>query len=195
MKTAYKKFIKIIIWLSLIIFIIRLLIGITTVFELIEDKQMFQLSYTFFGYCGESVGISFLLSAIYERWLWRYLNFYKVPVLSKHFTGTFVSAYDNKERSAELTIRQTFLSVYVSMKTSESWSNSLYSELLEHNGTYKLFYTYVNEPKAELFERSNIHYGSVELTVESSNHLYGNYYTNRKTNGSMNFLSVKDNNK
>ena len=49
----------------------------------------------------------------------------------------------------------------------------------------KLIYTYLNNPRAEL--QSPIHYGTVIIDIDNPNRLEGNYYTGRKTRGSMRF--------
>ena len=53
-------------------------------------------------------------------------------------------------------IEQSFLTVKVKLKTSEGSSNSITASIVNDNGTQKLIYTYLNNPRAEL--QSPIHY-------------------------------------
>ncbi|MBQ6626301.1 MAG: hypothetical protein IIX27_03315, partial [Ruminococcus sp.] len=52
-----------------------------------------------------------------------------------------------------------------------------------------LIYTYQNEPKGEIQDRSPIHYGTAILDVTNPNEIKGNYYTSRNSRGSMTFGS------
>ena len=59
---------------------------------------------------------------------------------------------------------------------------------IETEGDWKkIIYIYQNEPRAELTDRSALHKGTAELWIEESGELAGNYYTGRKTKGSMRF--------
>ncbi|MGT2797676.1 Cap15 family cyclic dinucleotide receptor domain-containing protein [Streptococcus intermedius] len=82
-------------------------------------------------------------------------------------------------------MEQSFFTVKVKLKTSESSSNSITASIVNDNGTQKLIYTYLNNPRAEL--QSPIHYGTVIIDIDNPNRLEGNYYTGRKTRGSMRF--------
>lgn len=53
---------------------------------------------------------------------------------------------------------------------------------------YPLVYIYFNEPRAEIQDRSAIHYGTAMLKISKHKELTGNYYTGRNSKGSMKFL-------
>lgn len=43
------------------------------------------------------------------------------------------------------------------------------------------------KPDLKLYDRSKMHYGTVFLVCDNPKHLYGDYYTDRKTIGSITF--------
>lgn len=85
--------------------------------------------YDLFGYTGEAINLATLLSITYERWLWKFNPLESTPVLSKKYTGSLISSYDNIERNAELEIKQTFLTIQIILITGESKSKSLSSTI------------------------------------------------------------------
>ena len=187
----FKKLISLFAWVSVILFIIRLLISINEVVLFVSENQWLKLVYSFIGFAGEAIAVSGLLQIIYDKWLWkfRFFNFWKIPVLAKRYKGAFVSSYDGKERSAELSIKQSFLTIKVKMKTEESWSYSINETLEENNGVMVLTYTYLNEPDLKLLDRSRMHFGTATLVCDNVEELTGNYYTNRQTTGTMQFFA------
>ena len=187
MGNNYKRILSLFAWLSLILFVVRMLITIQDVVDMINNSKILELIYSFVGYAGEAIFVSGLLLLFYNKFLWKYLNFWRVPVLAKHYSGTFISSYDNKEREAELIVQQTFLSIKVKMKTAESWSCSICESLENHDGVNLLTYTYLNKPDSKLYDRSKMHYGTVTFDCDDPHHLKGDYYTDRKTTGSMVF--------
>lgn len=195
MGEQYKKFGKISIWLAIVIFIIRSGLSLGDISELVNNSNMVKLSYTLFGFAGESIGISTVIMASFNVSFWKckYINKYiaKTPVLHKKYSGTFESSYDNKVRSGELYIKQTFLKVTVTFKTGESFSDSILASIEEIHGVERLVYTYINEPRGELRDRSPLHYGTASLRI-NKNSLQGDYYNDRKFTGSMKMKSVED---
>ncbi len=191
MKNNYKRIIKLFAWLSLALFVIRTLITINDVLDMISSTKVWELVYNFIGYAGEAVSVATLFLLVYNKFLWRVLNFWKIPVLAKEYKGTFVSSVDGKERDAELFVKQTFLSIKIKMRTSESWSISICENLHIQNGVNILTYTYINRPELRLYERSKIHCGTVSFDCDHQNYLQGDYYTDRKTSGSMTFVAKK----
>lgn len=115
-----------------------------------------------------------------------------MPVLAKQYSGSFVSDWQNKNETYEagLEIKQSFLNVSIVFKSGESRSYSVLSAIDTKGDSKRLVYNYQNEPKAELANRSTIHKGTAELWIETNGELIGNYYTNRKTGGSMSFKPV-----
>jgi hypothetical protein len=172
-------------WLLVIFFVLRCAVSIH---EIISEFSIYAL----FGYAGEAISITTFLAVIYEKWLWKYDISNKMPRLYKNYKGSFVSSYDNKRRSAEITITQTLLTVNVNMTTKESHSTSMTATVTEILGEQKLIYTYNNVPDAKVRERSPIHYGTVILDCTNIEELTGSYFTDRKTTGDIHMKKVND---
>ena len=119
-----------------------------------------------------------------------------MPVLAKKYKGKIRFHRDDidQERDSEIGIEQTFLNVTVRLGTDESSSSSVTATIKEENGSKMLIYTYLNTPRAEIQDRSAIHYGTAMLNVDDPKHLTGNYYTTRLSRGSMDFEEVVENN-
>ena len=94
----------------------------------------------------------------------------ELPVLAKHYKGTITFVWDGvkQTRNSEIWIDQTFLNVSVKLGTNESTSNSVTAGIEKVNNEQQLIYTYLNTPKAELQDRSAIHYGTAMLCVDDS---------------------------
>lgn len=182
MKNQQKKLIKICVWSAVILFAIRCAISLKAVIAGIS-------LYDLFGYASEAISVAVIFSGIYEKFLWRFIPFENTPKLEKHYEGTLKSNYDNIERKASLEIKQTLLSVYVTLVTEESKSKSISSSIDDVLGEMQLTYCYLNTPKAEYRKRSEIHYGTATLSITDSKTLDGQYYTDRATSGDMTFVA------
>lgn len=192
MDSNWKKFLQISLWLTVILFLIRLLISWSDVTQLLSDHSIGELTYSLFGYIGEAIGASAVLMALFNKWLWKtrlFSRIHKCPILHKKYTGEFVSDYDQKTRAGTLTVRQTFLTIAVRFISGESSSKSITASFEDTDTFPTLVYTYINEPKGNIQERSPKHYGTVVFDVSDPDHITGNYYTDRKTKGYMDFLA------
>ena len=95
-----------------------------------------------------------------------------------------------------ITIRQTLLSISITMKSGESTSYSS-RENLEPDYANKLFrvwYSYSNEPKAAVRHRSAPHNGVAFLEIDwddNRNKLVGRYYNDRGSSGDMDIKRTK----
>ena len=190
MRETYKKFVTYSIWVAIILFVVRCVIAKNEIGNYISMSTWGVLGYNVFSYAGEAIGVMFLLMAFFNKiaWKWKFINkFVDMPVLAKRYTGTFVSDWqsENKTYDASLEIKQTFLNVSIVFKSGESRSYSILSTIDTISDSKRIIYNYQNEPRAELAERSTIHKGTAELWLEDSGELVGNYYTSRKTSGSM----------
>lgn len=125
---------------------------------------------------------------LYERKLWRYNPLESTPKLSKKYTGTLVSSYDNIKREATLEIKQTLFTIRITLTTNESKSKSLSATIEEILGEKQLVYCYLNTPEAIFRDRSEIHFGTAILCVDKPEKIMGQYYTDRKTVGDMYFV-------
>lgn len=181
MKDGVEKFIKSTVWVAIIFFGSRCGVSWKSIVENISI-------YDLFGYAGEAVGLATVIMAAYERWLWRINPFETTPALKKIYTGKIVSSYDNIERPIELYIKQSLLSVQITMVSAESRSNSLSASVTGINGENSLIYHYLNTPQSKYRDRSEVHYGTAVLTIIDGTMLKGRYYTDRKTNGDIELI-------
>lgn len=184
------KFIKICMWVLAVVLLIRCLISNSDIKECFDDGKIIALCYNLFGYIGEAIGITTIVMLWFNQWGWRikWISLlHGIPVLASKYNGTFISDFDNVERKGTLTVSQTFLNVSVVFKTSESSSRSMLASFSNVQGQIYLIYMYQNEPRAEIQDRSPIHYGTTMLNVSDPFKLEGNYYNGRKYRGSMIF--------
>lgn len=182
MKNQQKKIVNICVWSSVILFVIRCIFSWASILEGVS-------AYDLFGYAGEAISVAVILSGAYERFLWKINPFESTPKLEKRYVGKLKSSYDHVERDASLEIKQTLLSVHVTLITNESKSKSLSASIDDILGEMQLTYCYLNTPKSEYRARSEIHYGTATLSVANPQILEGQYYTDRKTSGDMIFTS------
>lgn len=181
MTERYNKFTKQSIWFTIGIFCLRCFFSGT---KLITEFSAYDL----YGYAGEAIAFSALVMVLYEKWLWKYNRFEKTSVLKKRYKGTLLSTYDNAEREAILEIKQTLLSINVVFITKESRSKSISASIEKVQDEWQLTYCYLNVPKANVRDRSAIHYGTALLCIENTDRIHGQYYTDRKTTGDMEFI-------
>lgn len=189
-----RKFMSISIWLTAILLLSRCLISWTDVKTMWEAGHIYNLCYSFFSFIGEAIGAAAIIMVLFNKWAWKWkwLRWmHDMPVLAKKYNGIFISDYDGEKRSGVIVIDQTFLTLAVQLKTSESHSRSLVASFCEVQSVRYLIYTYMNDPRAEIQERSPMHYGTAMLDASNPMMLEGNYFTGRKSRGSMKFEAVK----
>lgn len=186
MKDKFDSLLKKSMWLALLAFVVRCFISWS------EIKQGIFV-YDLIGFAGEAIGISAIIVVVYEKYLWKIDPFEKTPRIFGMYSGTLKSNYDGKERKATLKIKQTLLTVEVMLKTEESTSRSILGTTKIIFGENELIYTYLNEPKVSVRNRSEIHYGTATFILDEKDILIGRYYTDRNTIGDMEFK--KQNNK
>lgn len=185
MDKKYGKLIKIAMWIAIVLFIIRCIISW-------ESIKASITAYELFGYAGEAIGLAVILTALYERKLWRYSPWEETPKLQAKYVGTLVSTYDNVMREGTLDIKQTLTTVSVIFSTKESKSRSLSASIDEIMGEKQLTYCYMNIPESKYRDRSAIHFGTAMLTISKEGTLKGQYYTERKNLGDMEFVAVEE---
>lgn len=180
MENQYQKIVKLSTWGSVILFCLRCALSWQDILQTVS-------LYDLFCYAGEAIGIAVIFTVFYEKWLWRINPLDKTPKLHKQYTGVLKSSYDNVERQAKINIKQSMLSVHVSLITEESSSSSISASIDSILGENQLIYCYLNTPKSEFRNRSEIHYGTAVFSLADPSHLIGRYYTDRKTSGDMTF--------
>jgi hypothetical protein len=188
MREQFIKLIKSFVWLGIVLLIIRCFFSRES---LINNFSLYDV----FGYIVESVGLSVILITFYERFLWRYNPFEATPVLKKRYKGVLRSTYDGLDLEATLEIHQTLLTISIVLHTGESKSKSITASIEIILGEKQLTYCYLNTPNASVRNRSDIHYGTAMLCVDDVNKLKGQYFSDRKTTGDIEFTPDEVNSK
>jgi hypothetical protein len=111
--------------------------------------------------------------------------------------GQIVSTWVNPDTGqtvppieAYIAITQTASTIRMRLMTAESESELLGASILpDSDGLPRLFGTYRNTPRQEFRHRSQIHHGGLFLNIhgEPPRLLEGQYWTDRKTTGSLRF--------
>ena len=140
----------------------------------------------------ESTGYSVIAIVVYERYLWKYNPFVRMPRLKKKYTGILSYNYKGKfgEKNVEIEIKQSFLSTHVKLKSDEISSKTITSDLVEENGEFVIYYTYITNPLSRCSDENPIQVGTCKLVIDNINDIRGNYWTNRKTIGDLHFHSI-----
>ena len=184
MKSQQKKMNNICVWSAVALFVLRCILS----WESILNGTS---AYSLFGYASEAISVAVIFIGVYEKVLWRFNPFESTPKFARRYTGKIKSTYDYVERDASLEIKQTLLSIHVTLITGESKSKSLSASIDEVLGEMQLTYCYLNTPKSEYRYRSEIHYGTATLSAGNPAILEGQYYTDRNTTGDMVFTAEK----
>lgn len=198
MSEAAKRFMKMCIWCTILLFVFRCWIDRSNLSSIVTEHKIAECSYSLYGYAGEAIGIATVFMTFFNKWLWKckFFNWLAggMPILSKRYKGTITFIWEGKKqtRDSEIAIEQTFLSVTVKLGTDESSSNSVTASIETINNEKQLVYTYLNTPKAELQSRSAMHYGTAMLRIDTPDRITGNYYTSRLSSGSMDFRAVPE---
>ena len=134
------------------------------------------------------------ICTLFVSWAWKWKIFQDwlvpFPCLSGKWDGEIVSTYNSENRSipVNVVIKHHFFNIQIKVKTGESNSISTCGsfDIDEDRGLKQLIYSYQNNPKATVRERSEIHYGTTRLEInDDANILEGEYWTSRKTTGDM----------
>ena len=166
---------------------------ILTVFKIqyisFESLKKFPMAVTF----------AVIIRSIFIVWAWKLIPFiHNTPILEGEWSGNFESSWKNQNSlpatgSIRAKISQPdIFSVSIEQTTKESISRSYGAELKKSgNETYILSYSYLNEPNANVRDRSAISYGSVRYTINAKPlSIKGNYWTDRKTTGTVELTKI-----
>lgn len=148
------------------------------------------------------VTIDLFVIFIFSKWLWKLRIFRGWLVPFENLNGTWIgeirSSWIDKDTSeriapipAMLTIKQSFFSISCKMFTSEMNSTSYVEDFvisLERQ-VKQLTFSYTSNPNVLLDSRNLPHNGSVifDIIINPSHKLEGKYWTDRKTNGKLEF--------
>ena len=143
--------------------------------------------------------------ALWDRYLWRWKPFCYLdwkPNLRGTWQGLLHSDYRMHETGERrinietyLVIRQTYSKINIRLMTAESGSESLSANLFaDGEGLFTLASSYRNTPRISVRERSPISHGGMSLSVRGKpvHMLEGEYFTDRKTKGEMEFVARSD---
>ncbi|PGY94668.1 hypothetical protein [Bacillus cereus] len=140
---------------------------------------------------------------IFKKFLWGICPnlFYKIrvtnsPYLGGNWTGYLHSDYIYPETNktgdpikASMKIIHKFDCIRIQLETNQSYSSSYASDITEDGGEQKyLCYLYVNDADKDRHLNPK-HDGAVKLRIKENDELIleGNYWTGRKTTGTMKF--------
>lgn len=135
-----------------------------------------------------------LICTVFISWAWKWRIFQgwlvPFPCLSGRWVGEIKSTYnsDNNSIPVEVFIKHHFFNIQIKIKTAESSSISTCGsfDIDEDRGLKQLIYSYQNNPKATVRDRSEIHYGTTRLEIsDDTKILEGEYWTSRKTTGDI----------
>lgn len=141
-----------------------------------------------------SISVTAFIAILFVAWAWKWKVFrgwlVPFPNLNGTWTGRIKYLEEGNERtkSVSVDIKQTFLSIVVSFRTKESTSLSFCGSfnIDEKRRVKQLIYSYQNNPNTNVREKSPLHFGTTKLDISDDNSLLtGEYWTSRKTNGSI----------
>lgn len=149
-----------------------------------------------------STGISAtaIITVLFVSWAWKWRIFrgwlVPIPNLNGKWKGKiyYKENGENKSRKVSVDIKQTFLYIVVHFYSKESESLSFCGSfnIDDKRGMRQLIYSYQNDPQTKLREKSPVHYGTTKLSIAPDNDsMTGEYWTSRKTLGSISLIKVK----
>lgn len=174
---------------------IRTLVRISVIFALLVFVILVFLEFEVLDSASYAVTGAVAFSALFNYWIWKcpLLHSWLIPIpnLSGNWRCVIETTFEgkNKKIKANVFIKQTFTSIHVIMETKESKSISK-NGLLEINkdiGQTILTYVYENIPDVQIRDKSQIHFGAVRLEVKDKNCVEGEYWSDRKTVGTLVF--------
>lgn len=144
-------------------------------------------------------GALVLFLSVFDRFLWKVpgINGWivKRPDISGTWKTTFQTTWKHPETgivpdpvTAFMVVKQTFSNVKMTLLTKESSSHFVADELsIGPDGRFAVYGVYLNEPKASVRHRSEVHYGALKLTLEGAPviTMSGSYWTDRLTRGDL----------
>jgi len=142
-----------------------------------------------------TVTIVTVICTLFVSWAWKWRVFQgwlvPFPCLSGKWNGEIISTFNSENRSTpvEVVIKHHFFNIQIKVRTNESISFSICGsfDIDEDRGLKQLIYSYQNNPRATIRERSEIHYGTARLEIsDDAKTLEGEYWTSRKTIGDIN---------
>lgn len=151
---------------------------------------------------GLSITASTIVWFLYDKWLWKFKVFHgwltRLPNIQGCWKVEFISSFidPNTGKAVNPTlgyaqIDQTSSQTKIRMYTAESMSESQFTEFQLDMKTFKLSSQYLNRPQLRYQPNSGPHRGTSYYEIRGYNpkEFAGEYWTDRLTSGSVNFLS------
>jgi hypothetical protein len=183
---------KVSLWIVLIIAVI-----VFAVSYLFSEKPLHIFQYIIHS-LSTSVSVIVVIAFLFDRYFWKLAVFkgwfVLIPNLNGKWKGSISSEWINpdikekaKPRETSLSIKQSLSNISCIMNTKEMKSNSITSDFRidTNNQILELSYIYRSEPNANVRERSQIHYGAIVFDILELKKLKGNYWSDRKTTGTI----------
>lgn len=141
----------------------------------------------------KGIAVGAVAAVAYERFLWKVNPLEKRPRLLGRYDCVLEYSHDKGEGRKETTaiVKQTLLTTSVSFCTDEITSNTKASELVDENGRYVLYYTYLTTPQMKYSRKNPIQYGTCRLEVMDGGNLRGTYWTSSSTTGDITLTPPK----
>lgn len=177
MEESEKRYLKKSLWVVILLFALRCMIKI-------PDSP-----YECFGFAGEAISVTLIFMALYEKILWRWNPWEKIPKIYGEYSAALEYEGNTgfRKKKIKIIIKQSLLHTSIKIITDEISSHSITSNFIYENGEYVLYYTYITNPKSRYSIENPIQYGTCRMTVQGDGLLAGNYWTIRKTKGDITF--------
>lgn len=175
MEDKISKFLVKCLWVTLVLYAIRIWISFP------------ESVYDWIGAAGDAISVSLIIMGAYAGFLWRINPFEKTPKFMGRYSGKIFYCYKgvSGEKETSVIVKQTLLSVKVQIKTNEITSNTIVGDIVEENGEYALYYTYITNPKIKYSKENPIQRGTCRLVKNNKKELNGIYWTSRNTTGDI----------
>lgn len=132
-----------------------------------------------------AVTVTLILTSLYINYIWKYNFLDNHPKIYGEYRMTFVSTFNNSKKDIKIRIKQNLFSTRIYMKSDESTSKSINSNINFGVDYCELTYTYINEPDMTERHHSGIHYGTCKFKISKNRIISGEYYTDRNTAGNI----------
>ena len=128
-----------------------------------------------------SFGITFgLLFWIVDKWLWKIPFFRRsVPDLSGKWELEGVSSFNDQSFSGIVTIAQSLTAIEIHGEFKESTSRSVLAGICANHAVPIFRYAFENTPKNMSNDQLHRHPGLIELRIEDSNLMRGDYFSGK----------------
>ena len=151
---------------------------------------------------GSVVGAVSSILLLFDAWLWRWSIFRRWLLKRPLLHGTWkvelqsdwidpLTGHGIPVIHCYMIVRQTASKLSLNLVTQESRSETVSAGIEDcRDGTFEISCTYRNKPRSKYRDRSEVHFGAMLLTAETVGPkvLMGEYWTDRKTTGSLDLL-------